>query len=188
MHQLTGVLLNVDSGNADAFFAAFGLNVQMALAAQREIILGNLIGLRQVGVEIVLPILLGIGGDFAAGGKSGLYRILHHLAIEYRQRTGHTRAHRAALGVGCSTELGGAAAENLCGSFQLYMDLQSNDHLIICNHASLPPSCSKAKPARYSVGSEKGFPISCIPMGSPPRSLPQGRDSAGSPAIFTGTV
>ena len=167
MHQLACVLLNVDSGDADALFTAFRLNVQMSFAAQREIILGNLICLGQIGIEVILTVLLGIGSNFAAGGKSCLHRILHHLAVQHRQRTGHTGAHRAALGIGRRTEFGGAAAENLCGGFQLYMDLQSNDHLIVCNHASLPPSCSKAKPARYNVGSEKGFPISCMPMGSP---------------------
>ena len=31
-------------------------------------------------------------------------------------------------------------------------------------------------------------PISCAPIGMPPRSTPHGRDSPGSPAKLTGTV
>ena len=81
MDELSGVLLDVDAGDADPFGAGGGLNIQVAVFAQRQVVLGNLVGFRQVGVEVVFPVLFGAAGDGAAGGKAGLDRVFDHLAV-----------------------------------------------------------------------------------------------------------
>ena len=186
MDQLTGVLLNVNPGDADFLGSRRGLDFQRTLLAKGQVVLGNLVGLGQVGVEIVLPVLLGVFGNGAAGGHAGLDGILHHLLVQDRQRAGQSHTNRAALGVGRCAEPGGAATENLGLGLQLHMDLETHHHLIFCH--GYPSSDSKALPSWRRAGSEKAGPVSCMPTGRPSASLPQDSDSAGKPAIFTGTV
>ena len=93
--------------------------------------------------------------------------------------------------LGCCAEVGGAAAENLGFSFQLDMDLQSDDHLIIlqsCLHyLHLPLLKGEARPVQRRL--RKGRSDQLHSNGQPARDpSPQGRDSAGRPAMFTGTV
>ena len=133
MEQLTGVFLDVDTGYADALGIAFLVHddVQMTMLAQRNIILGNLIGLGQVRIEVVLTVLLADIVDLAAQSMTHADGIVNNLLIQYRQRTGHTGADRAAVGVYFRAEGVLAAAVNLGLCIQFGMDFQANDDLII---------------------------------------------------------
>ena len=142
MEQLTGVFLDVDTGYADALGIAFLVHddVQMTMLAQWNIILGNLIGLGQVGIHVVFPIHFGNGVDGAVGDQAGHDGVPHGLAVQLGQGAGQADADGAAVGVGLATEGGGAPAENLGGGGQLDMGFQAPDHFILPAHRATPPS------------------------------------------------
>ena len=137
MDQFSGVFLNVNAGNANALGAGRGFNIQVSMFTQRQIILGNLIGFRQIGVKVVFPVLLGITCNRTVGRHAGLDRVFYNLAVEDRKRAGQTHADRADMSVGFCAEVGRAAAKNFGPGFQLDMNFQTDDHFIFrskCRH------------------------------------------------------
>ena len=127
VHQLAGVLLHVDAGDADGPAAAVHLDLHPAVLADGQLELGDLVALGQVRVEIVLAGEAVFPVQGRSGGQPQLDGRLHHLAVEYRQGTGHAQADRAGVGVGRGAERGGAAAEDLTQGFHLGVDFQP-DH------------------------------------------------------------
>ena len=82
------------------------------------------------GVKIIFP-----GEDrclmnFAIQGHGRKYGKLNHFAIEHRQRSRQSQAHRTNAGVRRSTEAGRAGTKNLGRREELNVDFQSNDRLI----------------------------------------------------------
>ncbi len=135
--EFAGVFFDVDTGDADAFGTGPGLDIQMAAAAQRQVVLGDLIGFGQVGVKVVFAILFRKAGDLAIQGQTSFDGVGHHLLIEHRQTAGQTGADRAALGVGGGAKGGGTVAEYLGLCFELGVDLQPDDHLVARIHHAL---------------------------------------------------
>ncbi len=105
-------------------------DVQMPVAAQRHVILADLVSFRQVGIVVVLPIPLGEPGDLAVQPQGRLHGKEVGLAIHHRKRSRRAGADHAGLGVRRRTERGATAAEKLAGGQQLDMDLQANDDLV----------------------------------------------------------
>ncbi len=122
--QLARVLLHVQLVDAHRLAAA---DVHPAVPGNGQVELGNLIGLGQVRVEVVLPVKAALFGDLTPQGQTGLDGKFQHLLVEYGQGAGHAGAHRTAVGVGCATEGGGAGAENFGGRGELHMGLQTDD-------------------------------------------------------------
>jgi hypothetical protein len=122
---LAGVLLDVGPFDADA--GAVG-EVEPAVDVDRTVELGDLVVLRHVRVEVVLP-----GEhrrlDAAVQGAAEAHGQLHHLAVEHRERAGEAEAHRAHVGVGLVAEQVRATAEELGGGGQLAVDLEAHDDL-----------------------------------------------------------
>ena len=134
MDELAGVLLNMDPGDPHPLASLRAFDIEVTAGAQREVVLGDLIGLGQVRVEIILPVLLGVGGNGAVGGQACLDGIVHHLLVQHRERARHAGADRAALGIGLSPKGCGAAAENLGLRFKLDVHLEAYDHFIALRH------------------------------------------------------
>ena len=66
VHQLSRILLHVKLVNADGLFrTGGGLDGHGAVPDNGEIELGDLVGLGQVGVKVVLPIKFAVAGDSA---------------------------------------------------------------------------------------------------------------------------
>ena len=127
VNQLAGIFLHVDAGDADAFGTAVHIDVQVALDGDGQFVLGYLVSLGQVGIEVVFAGKPAVRRNGAVGGQGHAQGVVHDLAVEYRQHPGHAQADRADMGVGGGAELGGAAAEDFGGGFQLGMDFQSDD-------------------------------------------------------------
>ena len=69
---LAGVFFEVGPQDADFFGAAvFDGNFDIAVLAERQVVLADLVILRQVGVVIALAIPFGEGGDLAVQGQPG---------------------------------------------------------------------------------------------------------------------
>ena len=120
--QLTRVLLNMDAQDAD--LSSVG-ELDIAMLAQRLVVLADLIRLGQIGIAIVLSVHLGDLGDLTVGGKTRHDRVFHHALIELGQCTGQTDTHGTAMGIGVTAEFGGAGAEDLGVRLQFYMGLKA---------------------------------------------------------------
>ena len=113
-------------------------NRYLTIFGNGQIELGDLIGLWQVGIEIVLAVEFVIPGDVAVQGQARLGGKAHHRFVHHRQGAGHTGAHRAAVGVGVAAEGGGAGAEDLGAGGQLHMGFQADNGFP--SHITSPPS------------------------------------------------
>ena len=74
MDELTRILLHMDLLDADLLRPFLALHLHMPPSADGQIELRNLIGLRQVGVEIILAVKFGIPRDVAAERKACAHR------------------------------------------------------------------------------------------------------------------
>ncbi len=88
-------------------------DLQTPVLRHRQVVLADLIVLRQVGIVILLAIPLGERRNFAVQCDGRFQRELERLAIHHRQRAGHADANRARLRVRLGAELRAAAAEQL---------------------------------------------------------------------------
>jgi len=97
VHQLAGVLFHMDSCYADALANAVNLDVQMAVLADGEFILADLVAFRQIRVEVVFAGKDRAGGDGAVGSQPRLDGVLNDFPVQHRQRAGQAEADRAGL-------------------------------------------------------------------------------------------
>ena len=135
VEEFAGILLHVDAGDADALRSSgFRCDVEVAVLADRQFELGDLVPLGEVGIEVVLAGEDRARRDRAVGGQPGHDRVFDHLAVEDRQGSRQPQADRAGLGVGGVAEAGRAAAEDLAGGGQLDVDLQADDGFIVGSH------------------------------------------------------
>src|SRR5262249_13210208 len=155
--------------------------------------LRDLITLREIRVEVVLPGEDGVGRDLAAECEAELHRPLDRSAVDHGQRSGETEADGARVRVLPRTEARLAAAEHLRLRLELHVDLEPDDRVPAGAHRSRsgtpskPIACSSAWPAWKRVFSPNWRPISCKPTGSPSES-PDGMLSPGNPARQEGIV
>ena len=82
--QLARVLLHVQLVNAHGAAP----HLHRPVPADGQIELGDLVGLGQIGVEVVFPVEPAVPGDGAAQGQGGPDGVLHHLPVEHGQRPG----------------------------------------------------------------------------------------------------
>ena len=133
VQRLAGVLLQVDPLDADPDGPAVDVDVQVAVRAQRLVVLGDLEVLRHVRVEVVLPGEPAPGRDLAVQGQTDPDRVLDRHPVHHRQRAGQAQADRADLAVGFGAEGGRAGAEHLGPGAQLHVGLQA-DHRFVALH------------------------------------------------------
>src|SRR5919108_2515323 len=88
-------------------------HLQRALAAERGLVLADLVALRQVGIEVVLAREDRVVGDLAAEREPELDRELDRALVRHRQRTGMREADRARVRVLVGAVFERAAAEHL---------------------------------------------------------------------------
>ena len=138
--QLRGVLLHVHA--VDAHVA------EMARRGKRDVVLADLVALRQVGIEVVLPVEDRPRRDLALEGHRDHQREVHRLRVRDRQRARVAEADRAGVRVRLVPERERAAAEHLRPRPQLDVDLDADDRLVI--HRTGTPSKAIALLERMS--------------------------------------
>ena len=134
VNQLSGVLLHMNLMDADLLAAVLRLDLHIAVPADRRVKLGNLIVLGVIRIKIVFPVKFAVAGNLAVGSQPHCHGIFHDLFVQHRKGTGHAGAHRAGVGVGRSSELRAAGAENLRLRSQLHMNFQTDHGLILLTH------------------------------------------------------
>ncbi len=122
-----GVLLHMRAANAHALDAAGDIKIEIAVVAQGQIVLADLIVLRLVGIEIVLAVHLRPARDFAVECEPDGDRRLDHRLVQRRQDTGHAEADRADVRVRRCMEIVLAAAKHFGSRTDLDVDFQSDD-------------------------------------------------------------
>ena len=133
--QLAGVLLHVGALDLHPEGAAvIQRDIEVAIDGDRLVVLRDLVVLRLVRVEVVLPREPAPRRDLAVEREPDSDRRLDGGLVEHRQRTRQAEAHRAHPGVGLGAELVGAAAEHLGGGRQLDVHLQAEHRLVAHEH------------------------------------------------------
>ena len=69
--------------------AVVSVDRHLALAHDRGLVLADLVALRQVGIEIVLPVEHRIEVDLGIEPKPGAHRLLDAVAVDHRQHARH---------------------------------------------------------------------------------------------------
>ena len=125
MHQLTGVLFEVNPADTDALRSAGRLDFEPSVGADRVgiAVLRDLIALGQVGIEVILPVEDGLPCDRAVQCQGRAQDELHRDPIRDRERSGEAQANRANSGVWLASEGDRASAEHLAFGQELGVDL-----------------------------------------------------------------
>jgi hypothetical protein len=128
VHRLAGVFLEVDPVEADRAGGS-GLAPDLDAPARRErpFVLRDLVALREVRVEVVLPLEDGRAVDPAAGRQGEAQGEAHHLAVQDGERARVAEADGADGGVRARAEDDRARAERLRPRLQLGVDFQPDD-------------------------------------------------------------
>src|SRR5439155_8553233 len=183
------VLLEVSAHDPDLDAALGRRQRDRPVHAERLVVLGDLVALRQVGVEVVLAVEDGPAGDVTAERVAEQDRHLDRALVRHWQSPRMREADRARARVLRREVLELAAAEHLRPRLQVDVDLEPDDRLPA--HASLggtksnSSARSRAWALRKSRFSENCRPTSCSPTGRP-SARPQGIESPGRPAMFGG--
>ena len=134
VHQLAGILLDMDALDADRLDRGLGILVVQAdldlpLAHQRVEELADLIALRQIGVEIVLAVEARPFVDHRADRHAGAHRLADALLVRRGQHARHRRIDQAHLAVRLRAERGRRAREELGVGSDLRMDFEADHDL-----------------------------------------------------------
>ena len=128
VQRLAGILLQVRAGNGDALGAAvIEHNVESALRHDRQLVLADLIALRQVRIEVVLAREHRLAGYARADREAEAHGHANRLAIQHRQHAGEAEIDEARLGVGRRTVGRRGAGEDLRPGSELRVDLEPDD-------------------------------------------------------------
>ena len=163
---------------------------------QRDVVLADLVALRQVGVEVVLAVEDRARRDLALERRGDHQRVADRLLVGHRQRPGMAEADRAGVDVRLVAERQRAAAEHLRPRRELDVDLEPDHGLVAVGdrrssvaaggRASKPIARSSAYAASRIAFSLNAGPAIWKPTGSsgPPPSgsaSPAGIEIAGMP-------
>ena len=184
VHQLARVLLDVDALDADALGAPLVLLVEqdldLALAHQRVEELADLVALRKVGVEVVLPVEAAPPVDLRIERHAGAHRLPDALPVRHRKHARHGGVDQRHLRVRLGAKCGRRAREQLRSRRRdLRVDFEADHDLPLARFALDPIGCGcvghyhhlfgfAVKPARSSIASP-AFSTPCSSSSRPIR-------------------
>ncbi len=91
VHQLAGILLDMNALDADRLGLTVHVDLDRALAHDRVVELADLIALRQIGVEVILAVEARPFVDLCVDRHAGAHRLPDALHIRHRQHPRHRR-------------------------------------------------------------------------------------------------
>ena len=188
---LAGVLLEVGALDADAH--AVG-QVEPAVDVERLVVLADLVLLRHVRIEVVLPVERP-RLDRAVERRADAHRQLDRLAVEHRQRAGQAERDRVDVGVGLVAEPVRAAARTAWSPWPARRAPRARRPAPSRHrrrrsgrrHRSWRASLALHRPfegtaaTRNIAGSPSVGASTCTPTGRPSAPVPNGTLIAGSP-------
>jgi hypothetical protein len=99
VHETPRVLLQVRTSDSHPSAFAADAELEFAVRTDRFVVLRDLEVLRQVGVEVVLPVEGRLFGDVGVDGLPDADGGLDGALVQYRERAGQPQADRAGVGV-----------------------------------------------------------------------------------------
>ncbi len=134
--RLAGILFEMQSLDAD-LDALGGREVDrdLALADDRALVLADLVALRQVRIEIVLPVEDRAVVDPRLQAEAGADRLAHAFLVDDGQHARHGRVDEADIGVRRIAEAHRRAREQLGVGGHLRVDLEADHHLPVAGGA-----------------------------------------------------
>ena len=138
--RLARVLFQVQAldaaGEGIILFARhFDIDLDLAFAHDGVGKLADLIALREVGIEIVLPVEPAVGVDLCLQAKTGADGLLHAEPVDHRQHARHRCVHQGDIAVGVGTKGGRRAREQLGVGRHLRMDFEPHDDFPVASVA-----------------------------------------------------
>jgi hypothetical protein len=113
VNEFACILLQVQPLDANAVCFPIDLDFDLAGADDGLLVLGDLIALRQIGVEVIFPVEHGGEIDLGLKPEAGAHGLIDAALIDDRQHAGHGGIDQGDLGIGRRTKLGGGAREQL---------------------------------------------------------------------------
>ncbi len=107
----------------------------LALADDGVFVLRDLVALRQVRVEIILPVEDRAQVDLRLQAQARADGLAHAFDVDHRQHARHRRVDEGDVRVGFGAELGGGAGEQLRLGRHLGVNLESDHHLPVAGGA-----------------------------------------------------
>ena len=110
--RLAGILLKMKpfnphrEGIGRIAMGWLNIDLDLALTDDREFKLADLIALRQIGIEIVLPVKARVFVDLRLEAQSGADRLFDAFAIDHRQHARHRRIDQRDVAIGIGPERG----------------------------------------------------------------------------------
>ena len=141
---------------------AVDVDLHLALADDRLLVLGDLIALRQVGIEVVLAVEHRDQVDLGLQAKAGAHGLGDAGLVDHRQHARHGRIDQRDVAVGLAAERRGGAGEQLGLGGDLGVHLQADHDLPV------------AGGALDEVGGAWLFCHACIALGPCPAHSPAG--------------
>src|ERR1700686_1843611 len=199
--QLAGVFFEMNAGNAATPRLAVDIEVEVPVAAERQVVLRDLISLGQVRIEGVLAVELREFRNLAVEREGGADGRLDRFPVDHRERSWESEADRAGVRVGRRHEVvGRAPAEHLALRQHLGMDLEPDDHFEARGHRHQATAringdwswrksaaASNAKATCSIVSSRNPGAMTCRPIGRP-SATPHGTEMPQTLPRFAGMV
>ena len=133
--RLAGVLLQMQPLDADVHRLAVDVDLDLALADDRLLVLADLIALRQIRIEVVLAVEHAAQVDRGLEAEARAHRLRDAFLVDHRQHAGHRRVDQRDVGVGRAAELRRRAREQLGLGGDLGMHLHADDDLPVAGGA-----------------------------------------------------
>ena len=129
VQRFAGILLEMQPLDADAHgLAVRQIDHDLALADDRRFVLADLVALRQIRIEIVLPVEHRFEIDLGVEPEAGAHRLAHAFLVDHRQHAGHGGIDQRDVRVRLAAERGRSAGEQLGLRGDLGMHLHADDH------------------------------------------------------------
>ncbi len=175
VQALARVFFEVGTDDPDRFRCEAVLGVadfQAPALRKRQVVLADLVALRQIGIVILLAVPFRPRRDFTIEGDRCFERELDRPSVHHRQSSRHADADRAGLRVRLRSEPRAARAEQLARRGQLHVHFQADDRGVGLAHSgarSLCQSvaCSYMRAPRSNRSSCSVGACSCNPIGRP---------------------
>ena len=136
VQAFAGVLLEMQPLDADGdAVAAFEIDGHRALAHDRRFVLADLIALRQIGIEIILPVEHRFEIDLRFQSQPGADRLPHAFLVDHRQHARHRGIDQRDVAVGRAAEFGGGAGKQLRLRGDLRMHFHADDDFPVAGRA-----------------------------------------------------
>ena len=132
VHQLAGILLDMDALDADTSWPrppSVDQDLNLALADERMVELADLIALRQIRVEIILPVEARPGIDLRIERHAGAHRLADAFLIGHRKHAGQRGVDKATCVFGSAPNSVAAPEKSLALLGDLGMDLEPDHDL-----------------------------------------------------------